>query len=40
MGRRKADITSEVTLSWGGFLIDLNVQDTLALFGKKANHVI
>ena len=36
MVRSKTDITSEVKLLWGGFLIDLNVQDTLALFGKKA----
>lgn len=36
MARGKADITSEAKLSWGGFLIDLNVRDTLPLFGRKA----
>lgn len=36
MVRSKDDIASGVKLSWGGFLIDLNVQDKLPLFGKKA----
>lgn len=36
MARREVDLTSEVKRLWGGFLIDLNVRDTLALFGKKA----
>jgi hypothetical protein len=36
MARRDIDLTSEVKRLWRGFLIDLNVQDTLAIFGKKA----
>ena len=36
MGKREVDLTSEVKRQWGGFLIDLNIQDVLALFGKRA----
>lgn len=36
MARREVDLTSELKRRWHGFLIDLNVQETLALFGKKA----
>lgn len=36
MAKSEVDLTNEVKRLWGGFLIDLNVQDTIALLGKKA----
>lgn len=36
MARREVDLTSEVKRLWRGFLVDLDVQDTLAIFGKRA----
>ncbi len=30
------DLTSDVKRFWGGFLVDLNVQEMVALLGKKA----
>jgi hypothetical protein len=34
MAKRVSDLTSEVKRLWGGFLIDLNVQDTVSLFKR------
>lgn len=36
MSQRDGDITAEVKRYWRGFLIDLNVQDTLPLFKGRA----
>lgn len=36
MARREVDLTSEKKRLWRGFLVDLNVQDAVALLGKKA----